>query len=97
MESLIFSSKNMDLTHLEQLIVIDPEMVWGTPVFRGTRVPIRALVDHLESDKLEEFLDGFPSVTREHAAAVIAEMAKHFLTSLTALSGEQLAGFTADQ
>jgi uncharacterized protein (DUF433 family) len=57
----------MNLTGLEHLITVDLKIMWGTPVFRGTRVPIKNLFDHLEGSGLEEFLRGFPSVTREHA------------------------------
>ena len=57
-----------------QLITIDPEIHSGTPVFRGTRVPIKTLFDHLEAgDSLEVFLDDFPSVSRELAIAVLEE------------------------
>ena len=55
-----------------RLITIDPEIHSGTPVFAGTRVPVKTLFDHLESgDPLEVFLDDFPSVSREHAVAVL--------------------------
>jgi uncharacterized protein (DUF433 family) len=54
------------------LIVRDPEIMSGTPVFAGTRVPIRNLFDYLEAgDPLDEFLDDFPTVTRDHAVAVL--------------------------
>jgi uncharacterized protein (DUF433 family) len=54
------------------LIVRDPEIMSGTPVFAGTRVPIRNLFDYLEGgDTLDEFLDDFPTVTRAHAVAVL--------------------------
>jgi uncharacterized protein (DUF433 family) len=54
------------------LIVRDPEIMSGTPVFAGTRVPIRNLFDYLEAgDTLDEFLDDFPTVTRNHAVAVL--------------------------
>jgi uncharacterized protein (DUF433 family) len=57
-----------------RLITTDPEIHSGTPVFRGTRVPIKALFDHLEAgDSLEVFLDDFPSVSREIAVAVLEE------------------------
>ena len=57
-----------------QLITIDPEIHSGTPVFRGTRVPIKTIFDHLEAgDSLEVFLDDFPSVSRELAVAVLEE------------------------
>ncbi|HEX7696998.1 MAG TPA: DUF433 domain-containing protein [Candidatus Acidoferrum sp.] len=54
-------------------------MLGGTPVFRGTRVPIRALFDYLEGgETLEDFLQGFPTVSREAAVAALEE-AKHLL------------------
>ena len=53
-------------------ILSDPEILGGTPVFSGTRVPIRNLFDYLEAgDTLDSFLDDFPSVTREQAVAVL--------------------------
>jgi len=56
------------------LITIDPEVHSGTPVFAGTRVPIKTLFDHLEAgDALEVFLDDFPSVSRQMAVAVLEE------------------------
>lgn len=57
-----------------QLITIDPEIHSGTPVFAGTRVPLKTLFDHLEAgDSLEVSLDDFPSVSRELAVAVLEE------------------------
>ena len=54
----------------------DPEILGGTPVFVGTRVPVKSLFDHLEAgDSLDEFLEGFPSVSREQAVAAL-EMAR---------------------
>ncbi len=56
----------------EPLVTSDPERVGGTPVFAGTRVPVRTLFDHLVAgDGLDVFLDDFPTVTREQALAVI--------------------------
>jgi uncharacterized protein (DUF433 family) len=50
----------------------DPEILGGTPVFVGTRVPFRNLIDYLEGGhSLDEFLDEFPSVTREQAVAAL--------------------------
>ena len=50
----------------------DPEILGGTPVFVGTRVPVRALLDYLEHDRpLAEFLDDFPSVDRALAVGVL--------------------------
>ncbi len=61
----------------ESVVVVDPEVMSGAPVFRGTRVPIRNLFDYLAAgDSLEEFLDGFPGVTREAALHAIAEAAE---------------------
>ena len=58
----------------KQLITVDPEIHSGTPVFAGTRVPIKTLFDHLEAgDSLEVFLDDFPSVSRDLAVAVLEE------------------------
>lgn len=58
----------------KQLITVDPEIHSGTPVFAGTRVPIKTLFDHLEAgDALEVFLDDFPSVSRDLAIAVLEE------------------------
>ena len=50
------------------VIIRDPDVLGGTPVFRGTRVPFQALLDYLEGGQtLDEFLDDFPTVTREAA------------------------------
>ena len=63
------------------LIRTDPDILGGTPVFAGTRVPIGALLDYLEAgDTLNEFLDHFPTVTREQAIAVL-ELAEGLLAS----------------
>ena len=63
----------LDDADLRQLpITIDPEIVSGTPVFRDTRVPVEALIANLEDGmSLEEFLDNFPSVSREQAVQVL--------------------------
>ena len=54
------------------IIVVDPDIQSGAPVFAGTRVPIQNLVDYLEEgDSLDVFLDQFPTVTREMAIAVL--------------------------
>lgn len=63
------------------VVVSDPEILGGTPCFRGTRVPVDSLIDYLEAgDSLDEFLDNFPSVSREAAIAALEE-AKTLLTS----------------
>lgn len=64
-----------------------PEILGGEPVFAGTRVPVRNLIDYLEAgDSLEEFLDAFPSVTREQAIAAL-EIARETLTAGARSSG----------
>jgi uncharacterized protein (DUF433 family) len=63
------------------IIVRDSEVLHGTPVFRGTRVPVKALFDTLEAgETLEQFLEGFPTVSREMAVAAI-EQAHELLPS----------------
>ena len=55
---------------MNELVTIDPEILGGTPVFRSTRVPVQTLFDYLERDyTLGEFLECFPTVTREMACA----------------------------
>lgn len=52
----------------------DPQVMGGTPVFRGTRVPIATLIDYLEAgDSIEAFLEGFPTVTREQVIQFLEE------------------------
>lgn len=63
----------------DPLITTSPKRLSGTPVFAGTRVPVQTLVDYLkEGDSLDDFLADFPSVSREHAIAVL-ELAKSAL------------------
>jgi len=57
---------------VKEVVEVDPEKMSGTPVFTGTRVPIKHLFDYLEGgDTLEIFLDDFPTVTREQVLAVL--------------------------
>ena len=55
----------------QEIIIVDEEILGGTPVFRDTRVAIKTLFDYLESSSLEDFLEGYPTVKREEAEAVI--------------------------
>jgi uncharacterized protein (DUF433 family) len=56
----------------EQVINWDPDILSGTPVFAGTRVPVQTLIDYLKAgDSLDDFLEGFPSVSREQAQAFL--------------------------
>ncbi|MEK7256284.1 MAG: DUF433 domain-containing protein [Bacteroidota bacterium] len=68
---------------LENLITVDPEIVSGTPVFAGTRVPVQSLFDWLETETLEEFLDNFPSVSKEQALQVLHYAEQLLLTQTT--------------
>ena len=64
----------------ERIIVLDPEVLNGTPCFRGTRVPFRNLMDYLEGGhSLGEFLDQFPTVTREMAVQALEEAKESLL------------------
>ena len=64
-----------------QVIVRDPEILGGTPVFVGTRVPLKNLIDYLEKGhRLDDFLDDFPSVSRDQALAAL-ELARELLTT----------------
>jgi uncharacterized protein (DUF433 family) len=66
------TSGTIAMMKLEQIVHRDPDILGGTAVFRGTRVPIRSLFDYLEGgDTLDEFLRQFPSVRREQAIAVL--------------------------
>lgn len=56
------------------VVNIDPEIMHGTPVFAGTRVPIQHLIEHLEGgDSIDDFLDGFPTVSREQVIAFLRQ------------------------
>jgi uncharacterized protein (DUF433 family) len=66
---------------IKTLITVDEGVLGGLPVFAGTRVPVDSLFDHLEAGvSLAEFLDDFPTVSREQAVAVL-EIANKLLTS----------------
>jgi uncharacterized protein (DUF433 family) len=57
-----------------EVIERSPDILGGVPVFAGTRVPVRTLIDYLEAgDSLKEFLEDFPTVTREQAVAVLEQ------------------------
>ena len=70
--------KNID----HNLVEIDPEKLGGTPVFRGTRVPIQNLFDSLESgESVEQFLEQYPTVSRDQVLAVLEESKERLLIS----------------
>ncbi|MCE3224191.1 MAG: uncharacterized protein K0S58_2371 [Nitrospira sp.] len=61
-------------TAKQPLITSTPDVLGGTPVFRGTRVPVQTLIEYLEGGQtIDEFLDGFPTVTREQVIAFLEE------------------------
>ena len=60
------------MSSLTSVVQTNPEVLGGTPVFAGTRVPVQTLIDYLEAgDRLDEFLEDFPSVSRELAVAAL--------------------------
>ncbi len=62
------------------LITVDSEILGGTPVFKGTRVPVKTLFEYLENNySLDEFLECFPSVTRELARRVLEPQSPNFI------------------
>lgn len=65
------------MVHNESNITINPEIMGGTPVFKGTRVPVKALSDYLSTgETIDTFLNDFPSVNREKVTAVLKELFK---------------------
>ena len=66
---------------IHNIITIDKDILGGQPVFKGTRVPVESLFDHLEAGvSLDEFLDDFPTVNKEQAVTLL-NMANKLLTS----------------
>ena len=67
----------------KNLITLSPEIMGGTPVFGGTRVPVQTLFEYLEAgDTIDDFLDGFPTVTREQVVAVLETAKVRVLTEV---------------
>lgn len=70
------------MTNPRDVVHSDPELMGGTPVFVGTRVPVQSLFDYLEAgDSLDEFLEAFPTVSREQAVAAL-EIAREAVTAV---------------
>lgn len=62
--------------------MVDPNIMGGTPVFRGTRVPVQTLVDYLQAgDSITDFLKGFPTVSREQVLVVLEEVKEKLLVA----------------
>ena len=67
---------------MNSIIKIDPEIMSGEPCFAGTRVPIQHLIDYLEGgDSIEDFLEGFPTVSREQVVAFLEEAKDRMLAA----------------
>ena len=65
------------------IISSSPEIMSGTPVFSGTRVPAQTLLDYLKAgESIDDFLDGFPTVTREQVIAFLQEAGKQILSTV---------------
>jgi uncharacterized protein (DUF433 family) len=75
----------------KRVINIDKEIMGGTPVFFGTRVPIKNLFDYLETgDSIDSFLEDFEGVSREQVVKIL-EMSKHLIESSTNILNENFA------
>ncbi|MHC5824175.1 MAG: DUF433 domain-containing protein, partial [Nostoc sp.] len=62
------------------IISVSPEIMGGTPVFAGTRVPVQTLLDYLKAgESIDDFLDGFPTVSREQVIALLEEAGKQLV------------------
>ena len=70
---------------MNRIVHCDPEILGGTPVFVGTRVPVQNLIDYLEAgDTIDRFLDSFPSVSREQAIAALELVREALISSARA-------------
>lgn len=70
------------MTSLNKFVEAKKDLAGGVPVFKGTRVTVKTLFDYLEEESLDEFLIGFPSVSREQAEGVIEMAAEKFLSEI---------------
>ena len=67
----------------KQIITVSPEIMGGTPVFTGTRVPVQAFIDYIKAgESIDSFLEGFPSVKREQLVAFLDEAEKGILATI---------------
>ena len=66
----------------KKVVSIDPEVMGGTPCFTGTRVPVQTLLDYIEGgDSIDEFLEDFPTVTRQQVIAFLEAAKEHLLAA----------------
>jgi uncharacterized protein (DUF433 family) len=71
------------MSNHSSVISVSPEIMSGTPVFTGTRVPIQTLLDYLTAgDSIDDFLDGFPTVTREQVITFLQEAGKQMISQV---------------
>ena len=71
------------MSNHSSVISVSPEIMSGTPVFTGTRVPIQTLLDYLTAgDSIDDFLDGFPTVTREQVITFLEEAGKQMINKV---------------
>jgi uncharacterized protein (DUF433 family) len=69
--------------HPAEIVRSDPEILGGTPVFAGTRVPVDALIDFLEGgETIEDFLENYPGVTREQVFAFLEEASRALVAKI---------------
>lgn len=62
------------------VVSISPDVMGGTPVFVGTRVPVQTLLDYLKAgESIDDFLDGFPTVTKEQVIVLLEELEKRII------------------
>jgi uncharacterized protein (DUF433 family) len=67
---------------IKSVVVVDPEIMSGTPCFAGTRVPVRALLDYIEGgESLDDFLEQFPTVSRQMAIAFLEQASECLLAT----------------
>src|SRR5262249_2880328 len=70
--ALSIEGKGIKMKVMVDLISVDPDVLGGTPVFKGTRVPVRTLFEYLEDNyTLDQFLESFPAVTKKMAVAIL--------------------------
>ena len=68
----------------QSVVSCNPEVMGGAPVFRGTRVPVQTLLDYLEAgESIDQFLDGFPTVSREQVIAFLEEAKDRLVESVS--------------
>lgn len=72
------------MSTVSEYIIADREIAGGVPIFKGTRFAVKTLFDYLEDSSLEEFLQGFPSVSRQQAEAIIELAAAKVLSDIAA-------------